>query len=310
MHHPDLLVGFRASDDGGIYRISDDQALVQSVDFFTPIVDDPADFGAISAANALSDIYAMGGKPLTALSLVCFPYKDLPLHLLTEMTAGGAEKIGESGALIIGGHSVEDPEIKLGYAITGTVNPDEFWRNDTPQVGDTLVLTKPLGTGLITTAVKQDKLPAHHLTTPIREMKRLNAVARDLGRQLEIHAATDITGYGFFGHLYEMIRGRGLGARIQVEALPLFEGVWQAINLGAITGAHKTNREYLAPYQIDGNPAYKKYEPLLFDPQTSGGLLLALPEEQASVLVENLCQSGHRAAAVGTITNNGELCCL
>lgn len=304
-----LLVDFSASDDGAVFRLNDGFALVQTVDFFTPIVDDPADFGAISAANALSDIYAMGGEPLTALGLVCFPHKKFPIGILTEMNRSGAEKIHEGGAFVVGGHSVEDEVVKFGYAVTGKVHPDRVWRNHTVQAGDGLVLTKPLGTGLLTTAVKQGKLPETVLEHPVSEMRRLNRTAAELARQFEIHAATDVTGFGLFGHLFEMVRERHLGAVIQIEALPLFEGVWQAIEAGSLTGAHRTNFNYVEPYGITDNSAFEKIRPIVLDPQTSGGLLFALPIGQARDLSERLLKAGHSAALIGEISPNPGLVC-
>ena len=305
-----LIVGFSSSDDGAVYRLDDKTALVQSVDFFTPIVDDPFDFGAISAANALSDIYAMGGVPKTALSLVCFPYKEMPYDILASIVAGGAQKVAESGALVVGGHSVGDDEIKFGYAVTGLIDPRHCWRNDTPQVGDALLLTKPLGTGVLTTAVKQDKLPADFLAAPIAEMKRLNAAAAAAARKFTIHAATDITGFGLLGHLFEMVRGSQLGARVQVESLACFTGTDQALQLGAFTAAHRTNHEYVAAYELAATPALDAYGGILFDPQTSGGLLLALPQEQASELLAALLASGHNACHVGEITAKAVIECV
>jgi len=299
-----LLVGFETSDDGAVFQIREDYALIQTLDFFTPIVDDPYDFGAIAAANALSDVYAMGGKPLTAMSIVCFPYKDLPVSLLAQISKGGAETILQADALVIGGHSVSDSEIKFGYAVTGHIHPDHIWRNHTPNLGDSLVLSKPLGTGLLTTAVKQNHLPETVLETPIREMKRLNQVACDLARNFTIHAATDITGFGLLGHLYEMIRIRNFGVKLRVQSLPLFEGVWQAIESKCLTRAHTTNFAYISPYPISANAAFDAYRSILLDPQTSGGLLFALPKDQAEILVKNLNNQDHTAAVIGEITQN------
>ena len=298
---PRLLVGFENSDDGAVFRLDDRTALVQSIDFFTPIVDGPEDFGAIAAANALSDIYAMGGRPLTALSLVCFPYKTLPAELLTRIVRGGAAKIAESGAMVVGGHSVGDEEIKFGYAVTGEVAPDRYWSNNTPRIGDALVLTKPLGTGLITTAVKQDKLANALLVEPIAEMSRLNRVAAELAQGYEIHAATDITGFGLIGHLFEMLRGLQLGATLKVADLALFEGVWQAIEQKAFTLAHRTNREYTEAFVEATGAAHDHHEKILYDPQTSGGLLLALPAEQTQSLLKALTDTGHRPSLVGRV---------
>ena len=304
------MVGFRTSDDGGVYRLDERTALIQTVDFFTPIVDDPHDFGAIAAANALSDVYAMGGRPLTALALVCFPYKTLPSKILSDIVAGGAVKIAESGAVVIGGHSVADDEIKFGYAVTGTVEPDRVWRNNRPRAGDALLLTKPLGTGLITTAVKQDKLETRFLLDPVKEMKRLNQAACEAGRKRTVHAATDVTGFGLLGHLFEMLRGSELGAEILTEELAVFDGVWTAIERGALTAARKTNKEYISAYPVPETPAYARFEQVLLDPQTSGGLLLALPREEAETLHAQLSETGHRASLIGTVTARREIRCL
>lgn len=303
------MVDFSASDDGGVFRISEDLALVQTVDFFTPIVDDPYDFGAISAANSLSDIYAMGGEPMTALGVVCFPYKNLPQEVLVAINRGGAEKIHESGAMVIGGHSVEDGEVKFGYAITGHVHPNRIWRNNSPEKDDSLVLTKPLGTGLLTTAVKQERLSETILRHPIAEMKRLNRMAASIAKDFEIHAATDITGFGLLGHLFEMVRQRQFGAEIHIDSLPLFDGVWDAVEAGSLTRAHRTNFNYIESYGCRDNSAFQKIRPIALDPQTSGGLLFALPKDQANPLVQRLSDSGHTAACVGKVTAKPELLC-
>ena len=304
-----MLVGFESSDDGAVFQFDKERALVQSVDFFTPIVDDPYQFGVIAAANALSDLYAMGAKPLTALSLVCFPHKTLPGEILTEIVAGGAAKVCESGAVVVGGHSVGDEEIKFGYAVTGFIHPDAFWANNSPQIGDALVLTKPLGTGLLTTAVKRGKLGASYLKQPISEMSRLNKVGAECARSFEIHAATDITGFGLFGHLFEMVRTAHLGARINCAALPLFDGVWQAVRAESFTLAHQTNASYCEDYTIVRSAAFKRFEKILFDPQTSGGLLFALPPDQAQDFVKTLVALDHEAVQIGHITGQAELRC-
>lgn len=304
-----LIVGFDASDDGAVFQIDADRALVQSVDFFTPIVDDPEAFGAIAAANSLSDIYAMGGRPLTALSLVCYPYASLGTEILAAIVAGGSRKVRESGALVVGGHSVSDEEIKFGYSVTGEVAPNAAWRNDTPQVGDALVLSKPLGTGVITTAVKQDKLPEKLLDEPIAEMARLNSKAAELARAYDIHAATDITGFGLMGHLYEMLRAQNLGADIRTDNLAVFEGVMDGIAQKALTRAHRTNREYLADYDVPDTETLQRFGDVVYDPQTSGGLLFALPSDQADALFQDLERHGHRPSLVGTITSNPSIVC-
>ena len=298
---PNLLVGFGTADDGAVYRLPDGSCLIQTVDFFTPIVDDPKTFGAISAANSLSDIYAMGGRPITALSLVCYPYKTWPTSILGEILVGAAEKVKEAGAVIVGGHSVQDQEIKFGLSVTGLSSEGSFWTNHQPQPGHVLVLTKPLGTGLLTTAVKKDLLGESALEQPITEMMRLNRRAAELACSLDVSSVTDITGFGLMGHLYEMLRVKQLGAIIDAEKLPLFSGVWEAISLKAFTGAHRTNREYVAPYEIPQTSSLEKYGQILFDPQTSGGLLVALPADQAQQYTQDLRAEGHDAACIGRV---------
>ncbi len=310
MEHPNLLVGLGFSDDGAVYRVNGTTALVQTVDFFSPIVDDPRDFGAIAAANALSDVYAMGGRPVTALSLICFPYRDLEHEILRSIVRGGAEKIAESGALVVGGHSVADAEIKFGYAVTGVVDPEQVWSNHTPRVGDALVLTKPLGIGLIATAVRRDKLPASSMAEPIAEMRRLNREAVHAAAGLDIHAATDVTGFGLLGHLCEMLRPKGLGARLRVGALNAFEGVLEAVRQGAVTAAHKTNRDYVEDFPIQPRTAFEAHQHLLFDPQTSGGLLFALDHGHAETLMDRLIEAGHKPSMVGEVIGTKEIQCV
>ncbi len=304
---PNLLVGFGSADDGAVYRLPDGSCMIQTVDFFTPIVDDPQSFGAISAANSLSDIYAMGGRPVTALSLVCYPYKTWPIEILSQILLGAANKVKEAGAVVVGGHSVQDSEIKFGLSVTGLVEDGAFWTNNRPTAGHVLVLTKPLGTGVLTTAVKKDLMPETALEKPIVEMMRLNRRAAELAAPLTISAATDITGFGLIGHLYEMVRENGLGAVVDTSQLPLFPGVWDAIDAKAFTGAHRTNREYVESFNIPVTAALEKYGQIVFDPQTSGGLLLALPENEASGLVESLISEGHSAACIGRITEDASI---
>lgn len=304
-----LLVGYDGADDGAVYRIDGSRCVIQTVDFFTPIVDDPRMFGAIAAANALSDVYAMGGTPLTALSLVCYPYKTWPKEMLQAILEGGADTVQEAGALVVGGHSVQDAEIKFGYAVTGLVDEPNIFRNNTPEVGDHLVLSKPLGTGTLTTAVKQDKLPYDHLTTAIQEMARLNRVAAEKAAHYGAHAVTDITGFGLMGHLFEMVRERQYGAVIRCESLPVLPHVSEALALKALTGAHKTNRHYVADYEQAQTAALARFGDVVFDPQTSGGLLIALERDAAAALAKDLSDGGHHAAVIGEITAQASLDC-
>ena len=276
--HPDLLVGYNKADDAGVFRINDHQALVQTVDFFPPIVDDPYNFGRIAAANALSDIYAMGGTPLTALSIVGFP-SGMEACILTDILRGGTEKIEEAGAVIVGGHSIKDKELKYGLAVTGLVDPNRVMTNAGARPGDKLYLTKPLGTGLITTGIKQNRVSSQLATIVIKQMTQLNRKAAEAMIKCEANSATDITGYGLLGHAYEMAAASGVSIRIFSELLPLLPEALELAAAGMIPGGANANREFLeGKYTIEGDlDANLKH--VLFDPQTSGGLFIAMPEE-------------------------------
>lgn len=275
VENPKLLVGFETSDDAGVYKLSPECALVQTVDFFTPIVDDPFTYGAIAAANALSDVYAMGGSPLTALSILCYPAKG-DLEDLEEILQGGAAKIHEAGAVLLGGHSVADDEIKFGYSITGTVHPERVWTNAGAQAGDALVLTKPLGTGIISTALKRGLAAEEHVAASIASMLTLNRAAAEAARGLTVHGATDVTGFGLAGHAREMAAASDVTLVFELAALPLLPGVEEYAAQGAIPGGLRNNREFLAPHVAGDAPD------VFFDPQTSGGLLLAMPPADAA----------------------------
>jgi selenide,water dikinase len=275
--NPNVLVGFDTADDAGVYRVSPHLALVQTVDFFTPIVDDPFTFGAIAAANSLSDVYAMGGKPLTALSILCWPGPD-DLDDLTEILKGGAEKIHEAGAVVLGGHSVNDPEIKFGYAVTGTVNPKRVKTNTGARAGDVLLLTKKIGTGVIATALKKGVAKPEHVDQATQSMLTLNRAAAEAMGRLEVHSVTDVTGFGLLGHAREMALGSGVTLEIDSHRVQYFDGAVEYAKAGAIPGGLKNNREFIAAC-VDGS---SELDDLLYDPQTSGGLLLALPGADAA----------------------------
>lgn len=279
--NPNLLVGFEKADDAGVFRLSPGVALVQTVDFFTPIVDDPATFGAIAAANSLSDIYAMGATPLTALSILAWPgSKDL--DDLEEILKGGAEKIHEAGAVILGGHSVNDPEIKFGYAITGTIRPDRVKTNAGAKPGDTLVLTKKIGTGVIATALKRNLARPAHVEAATHSMLTLNRTAAEAMARLDVHAVTDVTGFGLLGHAREMALASDVTLEIDSRNVQYFDGAIEYAQAGAIPGGLNNNREFIVGC-VEGS---SDFEDLLYDPQTSGGLLLAMPPADAARYVK------------------------
>jgi selenide, water dikinase len=297
-HDPNVLVGFDTADDAGVYKISAGQALVQTVDFFTPIVDDPNTFGQIAATNSLSDVYAMGGHPLSALAIVCFPDGG-DLEVLEQILAGGLSKMMEAGCAVIGGHSVRDPEIKFGYAVTGTIHPDRVWKNATARPGDRLILTKALGTGVISTAIKRGEARQSWINAAVKSMTTLNARASEIASHFQVHAATDITGFGLIGHLREVAKGSGLSARIHSARVPLLEGAVESVRAGFIPGGLNANRDFaecMVGYE-PGIPAEVKT--LLFDPQTAGGLLLSVASEDSGALAAELAAAGVPVAEIG-----------
>ena len=273
---PRLLVGHETFDDAGVFRISDELALVQTVDFFAPVVDDPYTFGQVAAANALSDVYAMGGEPLTALSIVGFPRDRLPLAVLTEILRGGQEKVHEAGALLVGGHTVIDDEVKFGLAVTGRAHPDRLLTNATARAGDRLVLTKPIGVGMLTTALKRGPIAKEHESALIATMCTLNSAASFAALAIGARCATDITGFGLLGHASHIARASNVTLRVSLGAIPLLAGAREAWRAGARTGGGERNLQYVAPLVAWGG-ASDEDRALLVDPQTSGGLLVAVP---------------------------------
>lgn len=303
--HPDLLVGFNKADDAGVFRINDRQALVQTVDFFPPIVDDPFNFGRIAAANALSDVYAMGGRPITALSIVGFP-SGMPVWVLTDILRGGTEKIEEAGAVIVGGHSIKDKELKYGLSITGLVDPDRVMTNAGAKPGDRLYLTKPLGTGLITTGIKQNRVSPELATVVIRQMAQLNRKASELMMEYGASSATDITGYGLLGHAFEMAEASGVSITIFSDLLPLLPEALELAGAGMIPGGAIANREYLeGKCRIPGS-LDKNLEHVMFDPQTSGGLFIAIGERLSARFEQALAEARVFAQHIGQVTAREE----
>jgi len=302
-----VLVGFDTADDAGVYKISATQALVQTVDFFTPIVDDAFTFGQIAASNSLSDVYAMGGRPLSALAIVCFPDKG-DLDVLQQILAGGLSKMMEAGCTVIGGHSVRDPEIKFGYSVTGMIDPQKVWANSNAQILDALILTKGLGTGVISTAIKQGKARQSWIDAATESMTMLNARAAEVAAsgKFTVHAATDVTGFGLIGHAREMAAGSGVSLRIDSAKVPLLEGALDCVRSGFIPGGLKNNREFaecLVGYEAN---VPEEIRTILFDPQTAGGLLLSVARSDAYSLVTALNNSGVPAVEIGEVLPPGK----
>lgn len=275
-----MVVGFDGADDAAVVRLDDGKLIVQTLDFFTPIVDDPYDFGQIAAANALSDIYAMGGTPLYALNIVGFPINDLPKEILQAILQGGADKAKEAGIPIVGGHSVDDKEPKYGMVVTGEVQENHLVRNSSAKPGDALILTKPLGTGIIATAIKKGKASEESITAATKSMATLNKAAADAVKNVDIHAATDVTGYGLLGHLLEMCKASGVSAEVNFSSLEFLPGVRELAEAGIIPGGTKRNLEYVKDSAKFDSSLSETDQLMVADAQTSGGLLVALPENE------------------------------
>jgi len=293
-----VLLGTAAGDDAGIYRLNDDTALVQTVDVFTPCVDDPYLFGQIAAANSVSDVYAMGGRPITALSIVGFPIEELDGGIMETILRGGIEKLNEAGCALIGGHSINDPEIKCGFAITGLIPTRNVIARDTARPGDALVLTKPLGTGMIAFAAQLGRADSAALAEAGASMATLNKDAAELMVEFEAHACTDVTGFGLAGHLMQMVRGSGVSVEIDLAYVPLLPGARMCLENDLLPGAIERNQEYVMAWVCVEDAAAEPMTPVLYDPQTSGGLLVSLPEDAARLYVEKLHERGHTSAAV------------
>jgi selenide,water dikinase len=301
-----VLVGLDAFADAGIIRVREDLALVQSCDFFTPIVDDPFDFGQIAAANALSDLYAMGAEPLSALNVVCFPEHGVDFEILGRILQGGEEKVTEAGAVVLGGHSVRDEEIKYGLAATGTVDPRALLTNDGARPGDVLLLTKPLGTGILTTALKKRSVAAAEIGEAVEGMKRLNRAAAAAARLAGAHALTDVTGFGFAGHAWQMAEASGVAFEIDWARVPLYPRTESLAAEGIDTGGGKANAAFYGPHLRIDAALDAGARAILFDPQTSGGLLVALPPEGRLPFTEALAAAGEAAYEVGRVVRGKE----
>lgn len=298
---PNLIVGAETGDDAGVYRLNDETALIQTLDFFTPIVDDPFSFGQIAAANALSDVYAMGGRPLLAMNILACPVKTMDVSVFREVIRGGLDKVQEAGALLVGGHSIEDTELKYGLSVTGVVHPDQVLLNAGARPGDRLILTKPLGIGILSTAIKGNLAGPEVEARIVEVMATLNRLAASIMQELrghgeKVHACTDITGFGLLGHLSEMLLASGVAARIFGEQVPVLAGVRGFVDMGIIPEGAHVNRKHYAGMLMDRRPEQDSLEMILADPQTSGGLLIAASSSAAAAILREMRAQGYPLA--------------
>ncbi len=294
-----MIAGIEHFEDAGVYRLRDDLALIQTIDFFTPIVDDPFTFGKVAAANSLSDVYAMGGKPLTAMNVICFPVKSMDIGILHDILLGGMDVLREAQVTLIGGHSVEDDELKYGLSVSGVIHPDKVVRNRGARPGDKLILTKALGTGIVSTAIKVEAAPPELAARSIESMTTLNRTASEIMAETPgVHACTDITGFGFLGHACEMIEGSDAGMLINITAVPVFEGIQELVREGYVPGGLYRNREFRMHMLEFERSCPDMSADFLFDPQTSGGLLISIEAAQAEGLLKRMLDSGVKDAAI------------
>jgi selenide,water dikinase len=307
LEDPNLIVGVETADDAGVYKLSDEVAIIQTVDFFTPIVDDPYMFGRIAATNALSDVYAMGGTPLTAMNIVCFPIQKLGIEVLREVLRGGLDTLNEAGTALVGGHSVEDTELKYGLSVTGTVHPDRVLTNGGAKEGDVLILTKPLGTGIINTAIKGNVASLEAIKNVTASMTMLNKAAAEAMKEVGVNGCTDITGFGLLGHAGEMARASGVGMVIEAAKVPFFIEAQQYGGIGLVPGGAHRNKEFCREWVDIGKDVSPVMVDILYDPQTSGGLLISVESAKADKLL--ICLKGkgvESAVAVGDVTSDSK----
>ncbi len=298
--HPNLLVGLSVSDDAAVYEVSDEMAIIQTLDFFPPIVDDPYDYGAVAAANALSDVYAMGGEVVLALNICGFP-PDLPPEVISEILRGGAEKVAEAGGVLAGGHTVEDEEPKYGLSVMGMVHPDRIWTKAAARPGDVLILTKPLGVGIITTVLKADLAAPEHVASAVESMKKLNREAAQILHRVEVHAVTDVTGFALLGHGHEMAEKSGVRLRFHVEQIPFLEGAREYADMWLFPGGTCNNEEAYEHAVTFAAEIEEEMQQLLYTPETSGGLLAAVPPEQVETVIRLFGEAEHPCWVVGEV---------
>lgn len=298
MTDPRLILGLDSPDDAGVYQLTDDLAIIQTVDFFTPIVDEPYDFGQIAAANSLSDVYAKGGKPLIAMNMVCFPTKTMDISILKDILKGGVDKILEAGAVLAGGHSIDDKELKYGLSVTGVIHPKKLVTNSGAKAGDKIILTKPLGTGILSTAIKADKLDEETKATLTRSMATLNKTASELMQQIGVHACTDITGFGLIGHTVQLAQNSKVGINVNSDSIPLLPEVERFAQQGLYPGGSRRNRDFYSPAVNFAAEVPEHMRAILFDAQTSGGLLICLSPDKVERLLKQLHSAGIKEAAI------------
>lgn len=285
--HEKLIVGLETSDDAAVYKVSDDKAIILTLDFFTPVVDDPYTFGKIAAANSLSDIYAMGGEPTVAMNIVCFPQCE-DMAILREILRGGSDKVTESGAILVGGHTVDDMEPKYGLSVTGEVHPDKVRANSHVEVGDVLILTKPIGTGILNTAIKGEIADEQDYEEAVLVMEYLNKYPADALKKIDVNGVTDVTGFGLLGHVLEMAKGSGCTIEVDGESVPMLRNAREYANMGIIPAGMYKNLDYISPDVYVTEGVKQDILDVLYDPQTSGGLLISVPQQRASELIEEL----------------------
>ncbi|MDT7602832.1 MAG: selenide, water dikinase [Acidobacteriota bacterium] len=303
--NPNLLVGIETADDAGVYLLREDLAIVQTVDFFTPIVDDPYLYGRISALNSINDVWAMGATPITALAITCFPKKGLDFSILGEIMRGGLDTLTEHSVALLGGHSVDDPQIMFGYAVTGTIHPQKIITNRRARVGDAIILTKPVGTGVVSTGIKFGKADEATTKASLDTMLLAGRDAAEAMQEFGAHAATDVTGFSLLGHAWEMARASNVTIEIEAARIPTIPGALELAAAGLVTSGDKTNRAYVGEDGLVGENVSLELGRLLFDPQTAGGLLISIAEARADALLARLRQTYPRAARIGRVTERG-----
>ena len=304
--HPNLIVGLESPDDAGVYKLDSNTALIQTLDFLTPVTDSPYEFGQIAAANSLSDVYAMGGTPITVMNIVCFPGKDMAENILTETLKGGLDKIDESGATLVGGHTVDDPEFKYGLSVTGIVHPDKVLTNSAAQTGDLIILTKPVGTGIMSTAIKARVAKEENVKEVVKVMSMLNKTAASVMSQVKVNSCTDVTGFGLAGHLLEMAKGSKKYIRLETQKVPLLNNVLDFAKRGMVTGGASKNRIFFEKFiQVCENLDRAMLD-LMFDPQTSGGLLVSLQKEEGKAFIKKMKTLDQKAWIIGKIIKDSD----